>query len=417
MKKFWLFTLLLLLAGALAACGSAQPAVGPAGPTGPIGPQGPAGQPGPPGPPGPAGESATVSEVNFVGDETCAGCHQDTYDTYIKSGHPWIMSKIAEGKAPAFPFQQIKDPPQGYTWEDILYVVGGYNWKALFVNKEGYFITEEPGKSGSAEYGNQWNLANEELNKNAGWVSYHAGEANLGHACAECHTTGFNPGSSQDNLAGNSGSWAQEGVRCEACHGPGGQHMTNPQVFGMRIERDQAACIGCHPHTGPENLPVKDGFIAHTDQYADLHQGKHAVLDCVTCHDPHKGVAQARQAGEPTVRAECVQCHFQQAQRQKVAAHKAMNMRCIECHMPKIIASAWDDPAKFTGDVRTHRMAIDPTQLSQVSEDGATLLPQIGLNSACRHCHVPNGPTAKTDEQLLGAAAGYHDPQPPAATP
>ena len=31
--------------------------------------------------------------------------------------------------------------------------------------------------------------------------------------------------------------------------------------------------------------------------------------------------------------------------------------------MPLMISSAWDDPAKYTGDLRTHEMAIDPTQM------------------------------------------------------
>jgi len=415
MKKFWIVTLylalLLALSFLLAGCSSPQPVEGPPGPTGPIGPQGPAGAPGPAGPAGPAGESAVLKGAEYIGDQTCAGCHKDIYDTYSKSGHPWIMNKVAEGKAPAYPFGEIKDPPQGYTWDDILYIIGGYNWKALFINKEGYIITDEPGKSGNADYLNQWNLANKELSKNADWVKFHAGEDKLKHTCGECHTTGFNPGGSQENLAGNTGSWAQEGVRCEACHGPGGQHMTDPPSFPMRINRDSAACSACHTHTGPENLQVVDGFIAHSDQYADLYQGKHAVLECVTCHDPHKGVIQAQANGEPTTKTECVQCHFKEAKQQKVAMHQSMNMRCTECHMPKIITNAWSDLAKHTGDVRTHRMAIDPTQIEQVAQDGTTLVPQIALNSSCRHCHGAGFASEKSDEELLAAANGYHNPQ------
>jgi hypothetical protein len=36
-------------------------------------------------------------------------------------------------------------------------------------------------------------------------------------------------------------------------------------------------------------------------------------------------------------------------------------------------------------------------------------LSQIGLNFACRHCHVEGGPaTPKSDEERMAKASGYH---------
>jgi hypothetical protein len=83
--------------------------------------------------------------------------------------------------------------------------------------------------------------------------------------------------------------------------------------------------------------------------------------------------------------------------------------------MPRLIENAVGDPERFTGDFRTHMVSIDPTQLEQFAEDGA-LLPQLSLNTTCRHCHAPAGDgfaTPKTDEQLLDAAANYHLPPTP----
>jgi predicted methyltransferase len=59
--------------------------------------------------------------------------------------------------------------------------------------------------------------------------------------------------------------------------------------------------------------------------------------------------------------------------------------------------------------MRTHMVSINPTQIEQFSEDGSQLLPQIGLNYACRHCH---GVTAseKSDEELIEKAVDYHIP-------
>lgn len=398
----------LILLFLLAACAGPQGVQGPVGPAGPAGPEGPQGPPGETGPAGPPGQDASASGPTYLGDQTCGGCHKEIYDVYIKSGHPWKLNKVIDGQPPAYPFTKLDTPPQGYDWTDILYVIGGYNWKARFVNKDGYIITDEPGKTGNTEYENQWNFANEELNKAAGWVPYKSGTDKLPYDCGSCHTTGYLSQGNQDDLPGLLGTWAQDGIRCEECHGPGSLHASNPQGFEMKIERDSEACGACHRRGEVESVNAKDGFIEHHEQYEELFQGKHAVLDCVQCHDPHKGVVQLRQSGEQTTRTKCEQCHQEQAQLQKNVMHANMQLQCIECHMPKIVKTAWGDPEKFTGDIRTHLMAINPTQIGQFSEDGLTVLSEIGLDYACRHCHGSGLGTPKTDDELIAAATGYH---------
>jgi hypothetical protein len=76
--------------------------------------------------------------------------------------------------------------------------------------------------------------------------------------------------------------------------------------------------------------------------------------------------------------------------------------------MPRVTRSAWGDAEKFTGDIRTHIMAIDPTQFAQFNEDGRLALSQIGLDFACRQCHGAGLASAKTDEELSSRATGYH---------
>ena len=408
MRKLLLVLTLSLLVGLLAACAGATGPEGPLGPPGPPGPEGPQGPAGLTGPSGPAGKDAAAEGAKYAGDQVCAGCHQELYDTYMQSGHPWKLNKVVDGQPPKYPFTKLDKLPEGYTWEDILYVIGGYNWKARFVNQEGYIITDEPGKSGNAEYLNQWNFKNETLNKDAGWVKYHSGEEKLPYDCGSCHTTGYSPNGNQDGLPGLVGTWAQEGIRCEACHGPGSLHVSNPPGFEMKIVRDSEACGACHRRGDVENVNAKDGFIEHHEQYEELFQGKHAVLDCVQCHDPHKGVVQLREAKEQTTRITCDRCHQEQARLVKNAKHAAMKTPCVECHMPRIVKTAWGDPEKFSGDIRTHLMSINPEQISQFSEDGKTALSEIGLDYACRHCHVPGSGMAKTDEELIAAAKDYH---------
>lgn len=414
MKYKWVLTIgaMLVALALLAACAGPQGPPGPPGPAGPAGPEGPQGPPGKEGPAGPPGvppESAGGGAANYVGDATCAACHQEVYDVYIKSGHPNVLTKVQDGQAPTFPFTKLGNPPEGYTWEDILYVVGGYNWRARFVNKEGFLITDAPGASGNAAYQNQWNFATPITGSQGGWTSFHAGEAGLKYDCAVCHTTGYNHTGNQDNLAGVVGSWAQDGVRCEACHGPGSQHITNPGGFSMRIERDASACTSCHVSEGSTAPLVENGFISFHEQYRELSQGKHAVLDCVDCHNPHLGVAQARQNGVAAVKTQCQDCHWEQAKYQNIPVHAAMGTPCVECHMPRLIQVATGDAEKFTGDFRSHRMVIDASQIVQFSEDGTGVLPEIGLDFACRHCHGSGLGSPKTDEELIQAASGYHD--------
>jgi predicted CXXCH cytochrome family protein len=346
----------------------------------------------------------------YVGSETCQVCHTDIYDTFIQSGHAWKLNPVVDGNPPDYPFTEVPEPPEGYTWDDISYVIGGYNWKARFIDQEGYIITDKPGATISdTNYLNQYNFANPVLDQDAGWVKYKSGTPQLPYDCGTCHTTGYRPEGHQDDRPGIVGTWAEPGVRCEECHGPGSLHVSNPQGVEMKIDRDAEACGKCHRRNTVEEVDAKDGFIEHHEQYEELFQSKHAVIDCVQCHNPHVGVVQLRQAGEQTTRTLCQNCHFKQAESQKIASHVEIGVACIECHMPRIVKSAWGDPEKFSGDIRTHMMAIDPNQVGQFTEDGKVALSQISLDFACRHCHVEGGMApAFPDDVLIDVATDYH---------
>jgi predicted CXXCH cytochrome family protein len=391
---------LLILSGILAACAGPQGLLGPVGPAGPAGPEGPAG---PIGDTGPAGEPGPTG-AEYVGDQLCSGCHNDISQTYMKSGHPWSLSIITDGKSPAFPFTQITSLPQGYSLKDISYIIGGYFWKAIFINAQGYVITDAPGSTGDPTFLNQYNFGNPTLGLNPGWASFHSGETDLSFTCGSCHTTGYSNGGSQDDLPGVMGTWAQPGVRCERCHGPGSLHANNPKGVRMLVERDSGLCRDCHEYVSTANLEVKNGFIQHSDLYGDLSQSKHQLLDCLTCHDPHSGVVQLRLDGQQTTNLFCQDCHWQEAQFQNNPTHVTLNISCTDCHMPRLIESGTANASGFMGDMRTHVVAIDPRKISQFNEDGSLASGQISLDYACRHCHG----TTKSDAELLTAANGYH---------
>jgi hypothetical protein len=405
-QKFSIIILFLLFGLLVVACAGPEGPVGPPGPAGVPGPEGPQGPDGEVGPAGPQGEG--LDGADYVGSSTCAGCHKDIYDVFVKTGHAWALNKVVDGTSPSFPFTKVSNLPESYSWDQISYVVGGYHWKALFLDSEGYIITDASGSSGNAEYLNQWNFANESLDKSAGWVNYESGIEKLVFDCGGCHTTGYNLNGTQDEFPGIVGAWNEPGIQCEACHGPGGLHMANPQGNAMKIDRDAEACGECHQRAKVETVDAKEGFIEHNQQYDELFQSKHLALNCIDCHNPHSGTVQLNNADQPSTRTECQNCHFKEAQNQKVSMH---GFDCITCHMPKIGKSAWGDPEIYKADIRTHLMAIDPKLTGQFSEDGLTAKSQISLDFACKQCHGGGLATIKEDTLLIETATGYHEPQ------
>jgi hypothetical protein len=404
-KLFPLFVILIVL-GLASAC------VSPPGPVGPQGPMGPQGLPGPAGPggaPGPAGASGadglSYEHPTFVGSPTCAECHQDIYDKFVLSGHNWKLNAVIDGQPPEYPFSSVPSPPDGYTWDDVAYVIGGYNWKARFIDHDGYIIT------GDADATTQYNLFNARLGLGDDWVAYNAGTEKP-YDCGSCHTTGYSRVGNQDGLPGLIGTWAFDGIQCEACHGPGSLHVENPLAYNLLIDREPASCGQCHVRgEGPETVPASGGFIRHHEQYDELFQSKHSVINCVTCHDPHEGVIQLRQTGVQTTRTQCADCHFREEKYQNIEIHQLVNVSCIDCHMPHVTKSAVGDADRFAGDIRTHMMAINYELESQFTEDGLFALPQLSLDFACRSCHIEDGlGRPRSVEVLRDAAIGYHWP-------
>jgi len=413
---------IILIMLTLASCAGQA---GPAGPQGEPGLQGPAGPAGEVGPQGPAGLAGEPKAAEYAGAAACAECHKTIYDSFMMSGHPWKLNKVVDGKQPAYPFAENNGElplPEGYTWEDISYVIGGYKWKARFMDQNGFIITSPKGEAPDAEkhkeYENQWNYANEYVGKEAGWVLYNSGKTTtdqpgLVYNCGRCHTTGYSSwpaDAHQDDMPGIQGTWAEAGIQCEACHGPASLHVENPQGYGLEVERSSALCGECHDRSAKEFVDAKGGFIEHHEQYEELFQSKHITLDCVICHDPHVGVEQLRQAGKPTTRTTCEGCHYKEAQNRKSMA----NVACVDCHMPYVGKSAWGNADTFRGDVRTHLMAIDVATFDQfytVKEGDAEKsysLSQLGLNFACKSCHGPSGVIPLDDAAIQEEATGFH---------
>ena len=93
--------------------------------------------------------------------------------------------------------------------------------------------------------------------------------------CFRCHTTGpqrpnppCNP-LSQDGRPGILGTWAEDGVQCEACHGPGSNHAPHPTARNIYVDGTNSTCANCHL-AGNDTSIIKanDGYIKtlHTNR-------------------------------------------------------------------------------------------------------------------------------------------------------
>lgn len=348
------------------------------------------------GPAGPAG--LDYRPAGYVGSQACAECHEEIATIHSQTGHAYILNRVVDGQPPAYPATQVSDPPEGYTWDDILYVVGGYGWKAVFIDQSGNLIT------GTETINTQFNFANRDLGTDDEWVAFHVGETQA-YTCGECHTTGYVPEGNQHDLPGLIGTWAEDGVGCEACHGPGGNHANDPYVVDMEIERDSEACANCHSFGAVNQLEAtEDGFIHNYQTYDELFLTKKRVMDCVDCHDPHAGTRTQEGRGL-AIKTECETCHFEKETAQKLRRHPA---DCVDCHMPYWSKSAAANPELFTADLRTHMMSINPAATGMV-EDGVAHA-YLSIDASCKACHTPGSRRERSDEQLRAVATGYHDP-------
>jgi hypothetical protein len=391
---------LILLVG----CSARQGSEGPVGPAGPAGPQGPL---------GPQGDPASASQ-SYIGSAQCGSCHEDTYDKFVLSGHPYKLTKIEDGQSPSFPYDDqtggVTQPPEGYSWEDISYVIGGFNWKARFIDQDGYIITG--GEDGTTQY----NFANEDVGTDAGWAPYHPGEEKP-YDCGSCHTTGFIGEGHQGSLEGIVGTWEFEGVQCEACHGPGSGHAEDPYGIRMVVDRSSQLCGDCHIRGNPALIDASGGFERHHEQYEDLYNSKHFAISCVTCHDPHASSVFSDEEINPDkgIRQVCESCHWPQTF-EKNKFH--LGVDCIDCHMPPMAKSAVGNLDTFTADVRSHQFAINTNpDAPQFTDDEAYVMPYITLNYACGQCHLSGYASPLVPKAMADMANGYHTLPTPTPTP
>ena len=164
--------------------------------------------------------------------------------------------------------------------------------------------------------------------------------------CFACHTTASGTGTGDVNFAE-----LISGITCEACHGPGRQHVAAMRTSASRrtdigLLRVRALspadsvdfCGSCHATFWDVTLAGERGIAALRSQPFRLQSSRcwqqgDARLTCVACHDPHTPLVREPRSYD----ARCTACHAPSA---AGAAHlprvcAVATDNCTTCHMPK----------------------------------------------------------------------------------
>ncbi len=439
------------------------------------------GCPVPVGPSGNGNENDNVAAARtYVGTDKCLTCHGAAMvtgtdmSTFLNSGHPYKLNKV-DGEMPTYPFSTIEgaleimgdddeptddgatpDPIAGGTdntlstppsYADVSYVIGGYGWKARWIDADGYIVT------GSAV---QYNLETETMS------AYHNNETDKVYNCGNCHATGWKAYTSedaddrnlnrQDDLPGMAGTFAAPGVQCEACHGAGSAHVesqspdditrvASPRTTEQFLAEDMAygapvACSDCHTRNGEKDYPTyvggpgliqaSGGLIRHHEQYDEMiginpddvdagPTGPHATSACTQCHNPHTTTRYMDVSGDPPgMDVACTDCHNEGGSGDKdyaITSGGMQDLACIDCHMPLLAKSAIKHDAvgtgPATGDIKSHIFRIDLSADAQFTNDGAYAYPWITPEFACKTCH--NGEDAMDFEVSFLSSQTIHD--------
>lgn len=170
--------------------------------------------------------------------------------------------------------------------------------------------------------------------------------------CFSCHSTAAIIGTKLDeqNLI--------PGVSCEACHGPGAEHVAAAQAAEMAGAPEEARgaifnagklkpadavdyCGACHFSYWDMKLSHTSGVSTSKAQPFRLEESKcwgskgDARLTCTACHDPHQPLV----VGAAAYDHNCLECHVTTGmnptgERPGRACPVSSN-QCTSCHMPK----------------------------------------------------------------------------------
>ncbi|MCK5660517.1 MAG: hypothetical protein KAH86_04095, partial [Methanosarcinales archaeon] len=227
------------------------------------------------------------------------------------------------------------------------------------------------------------------------------------------------------------GYWSENSIGCEACHGPGGDHISAPTRFNIVnasvVSNSPEICGDCHTRQSDTHL-IKVGEIdliatlsdsspsplngtidgQHHEQWEDWYDSGHknVGVDCVECHGGHS-VSDPAYADGPTgktkfvdgtvfpaaVVQDCTDCHSTPKH-----SYYNDNAECISCHMPKVRKSA------IAYDIRSHWFDLNAITGKDGSPHAASFGDLWNLTESCITCH-----TSANISKQINVTFGMHE--------
>lgn len=253
--------------------------------------------------------------AQFVGAPVCADCHPAQAALQAKSGHAKALARVENKWAFGAGDQAITYVSR---IDEEHYLEHRLSW---YSSSQSFAAT--PGHQGlpASEPGVRYRV-------------FDAGGALL--RCFLCHSTGpLSVGAANEVMP------TEAGVRCEGCHGPGGQHVAAARRGSVEARRaivrpvdTNNFCGACHrmpPSAGSETDFSNPWNVRHQPVY--LSQSLCATkggASCVTCHDPHGALVRDVMA----YNSKCQGCHADASV--KPVCRKNAARGCASCHMPKV---------------------------------------------------------------------------------
>jgi len=337
-------------------------------------------------------------EAHFVGSENCKSCHEAAYDKWKGSHHDLAMAVATEESVVGdFENALFTDPHNSvtskfYRKDSKFYVdtegpdgtLGSFEITHTFGTYplQQYLIPFPGGRLQCLNIawdveGKRWyRLPPYEVAGSSDWLHWTKGGQTWNGMCAECHSTRLVKDFSIETET-YSTDWFEINVGCEACHGPGSQHVEWAEKPAMGRQQDAAykllikteaiantkqieICAPCHSrrfqlgnntHTGGELLDqmvpslLEEGLYYPDGQileevyvYGSFAQSKmyqHGV-SCSDCHDMHS--LSLHKKGNDL----CLQCHRaadydtfdHHFHKREDKGKPSEGHLCVKCHMP-----------------------------------------------------------------------------------